>query len=264
MPASKKTPAEGRKKVTASARARISTRRVRKQANTDLNRSYLQSDPTPTDAVSTVHQITHQRKPSSLSDSSDIIISMLNKISESNQALSQRVEAIERGSVVMRAVAVRFLHPRIVTYRAVLKPHRPFTRYMLACRKISISRATPSRHMVSGFNPRLPGEETLSRIGWGSAIDTWEEIRLLQSLLSSQMASYRSWTLLDVCPLFLNQCHNSWDHMRNKLGMLSKVGIHENQGVITLLTLSKHLMKFVGPMRATTPLLGGKGWCTMS
>ena len=97
MPASKKTPAKGRKKVTASARARISTRRVRKQANTDLNGSYLQSDPTPTDAVSTVHQITHQRKPSSLSDSSDIIISMLNKISESNQSLSQRVEAIERG-----------------------------------------------------------------------------------------------------------------------------------------------------------------------
>ena len=96
MPSSKKTPAEGRKKVTASARARISTRRVRKQANIDLNGSYLQSDPVTTDAVSTDHQITHQRKPSSLSDSSDII-SMLNKISDSNQALSQRVEAIERG-----------------------------------------------------------------------------------------------------------------------------------------------------------------------
>ena len=95
MPSSKKTPAEGRKKVTASARARISTRRVRKQANIDLNGSYLQSDPVTT--VSTDHQITHQRKPSSLSDSSDIIISMLNKISDSNQALSQRVEAIERG-----------------------------------------------------------------------------------------------------------------------------------------------------------------------
>ena len=95
MPSSKKTPAAARKKVTASARACISTRRVRKQPSMDFNGSYLQSDPTP--AVSTDHQITHQGKSSSLSDSSDIIISMLNKISEANQALSQRVEVLEQG-----------------------------------------------------------------------------------------------------------------------------------------------------------------------
>ena len=45
MPSSRKTPAVTRKKVTASARARISTRKVRKQMSRDLNESYLQPEP---------------------------------------------------------------------------------------------------------------------------------------------------------------------------------------------------------------------------
>ena len=94
MPSSKKTPAAARKKVTASAWVRISTRRVRKQTNRDLNGSYIQPDLTP--GVSTEPQATYLRETHPVSDSSDIIISMLNKISESNQALAQRVEAIEQ------------------------------------------------------------------------------------------------------------------------------------------------------------------------
>ena len=94
MPSSKKTPAAARKKVTALARAHISTRRVRKQTNTDLNGSYIQPDPTP--AVSTETQANYLRETHPASDSSEIIISMLNKISESNQALAQIVEAIEQ------------------------------------------------------------------------------------------------------------------------------------------------------------------------
>ena len=47
----KDTPSNRRKKVTASARARISTRKIRKVANADSQGSFLQSN--PPDIVST-------------------------------------------------------------------------------------------------------------------------------------------------------------------------------------------------------------------
>ena len=54
------------RKITASARARISMRKVQTQARKDFSGSYIQSDPLV--AVSTVPQTTHQEKDPPSSD----------------------------------------------------------------------------------------------------------------------------------------------------------------------------------------------------
>ena len=92
MPSTQKTPANKKKKVTASARARVSTRKVGKQSIKHLGESYIQQS-TPTD-VSTVTQAQNP-DPTPTHDSSTTIIAMLNKLTESNQALLARVESIE-------------------------------------------------------------------------------------------------------------------------------------------------------------------------
>ena len=75
MPSTQKTPSNKRKKVTASARARISTRKVNRQSTKHLGESYIQQS-TPTD-VSTVPQNHTSDPTSSQGDTSTAIISML-------------------------------------------------------------------------------------------------------------------------------------------------------------------------------------------
>ena len=79
MLSTQKTPANSRKKVTASARARISTRKVKKHNNKILNESYIQSTPT---AVSTDSQVTHEGSNPPQNSSSDMILTMLNKLAD--------------------------------------------------------------------------------------------------------------------------------------------------------------------------------------
>ena len=93
MSSRKKTPSNKRKKVTASVRAQISTRKVNRQSIEHLGESYIQQS-TPTD-VSTVPQTQNPDPALPHGDPSAPIISMLNKLSESNQALLARVESIE-------------------------------------------------------------------------------------------------------------------------------------------------------------------------
>ena len=93
MPSTQKTPSNKRKKVTASARARISTRKANKHSIKHLGESYIQQS-TPTD-VSTVPQDQNPDPTLPHGDPSATIISMLNKLTESNQALLARVESIE-------------------------------------------------------------------------------------------------------------------------------------------------------------------------
>ena len=93
MPSSQKTPANSRKKVTASARARLSTRNIRRTGTKKLNESYIQS--TPSDLNLNL-QADMPGSSTTNSDSSDAILSMLSKLSESNQAIIQRIEAIEQ------------------------------------------------------------------------------------------------------------------------------------------------------------------------
>ena len=87
---SKKTPiSKTRKRVTASARARISTKRVRKEVTTDNSGSYLQ-DP----VVNTVNL--NQPGPSTSGSSNEQIMALLLKLDESNKALMARMDKTEQ------------------------------------------------------------------------------------------------------------------------------------------------------------------------
>ena len=79
--------------MTASVRARISTRKINRQSTKHLGESYIQQS-TPTD-VSTVPQTQNSDPTLPQGDTSTTIISMLNKLLESNQALMARIESIE-------------------------------------------------------------------------------------------------------------------------------------------------------------------------
>ena len=82
-----------RKKVTASARARISNRKVRRQDSKKLNESYIQSKNTD---MSKNSQSDHHEPFSTKDDSSRAILSMLGKLLGSNQAIIQKIEATEQ------------------------------------------------------------------------------------------------------------------------------------------------------------------------
>ena len=80
----KETPCNKRKKVTASARARISTSKIRKVANAEAHGSFLQMDPPAT--MSTEHS-SLQAGPSNQS-----IMAVLTDIAQSTRSLAGRVE----------------------------------------------------------------------------------------------------------------------------------------------------------------------------
>ena len=95
MPSNTKTPLKGgRKKVTASARARISNRKIRKSANNSAHGSYLE-EPEQV-GVSNNSATNHGPSVSLGQDSTTTIIDMLQNLSESNQSLMQRIEKIEQ------------------------------------------------------------------------------------------------------------------------------------------------------------------------
>ena len=102
MPATQKTPANNKKKVTAPARARVSTRKVKRTGIKKLNKSYIQS--TPSDPTGDP-QSDYVEPSTSSNDSSEAVLSMLTKLTESNQAIIQRIEAIEQKQQVDRQPA---------------------------------------------------------------------------------------------------------------------------------------------------------------
>ena len=89
MPSGKKTLPKSRKRVTASARARISVSKARKVANKGSDGSYLQDK-------ETVSNITTDPQPSTSSSNSDAIMSMLFEINESNADLARRLDKVEK------------------------------------------------------------------------------------------------------------------------------------------------------------------------
>ena len=90
----KKTPASNTcKKVTASARAKISTKTVRKVAS-QVNGSYIQDS----NGVSTVVNLSEPMASSSSSTSNADILQYLQKTDASTQALAHRVEHIEHSA----------------------------------------------------------------------------------------------------------------------------------------------------------------------
>ena len=95
MPSTKKVPAaNARKKVTASARARINTGRTKRVL--DSNGSYIQD--TAKETVSTVPSLSSTGPDSGPASqtSNDAILAYLKRIDDSTKALGERVQAIER------------------------------------------------------------------------------------------------------------------------------------------------------------------------
>ena len=94
MPSNKKTLPNARKRVTASARARVSVRKIKK-TNTQLDGSYL--EPKSSEIVSTV-PAAHQTPNSNAPSTNDAIMVMLQEIKVSNTALCRRMDKVEQSS----------------------------------------------------------------------------------------------------------------------------------------------------------------------
>ena len=94
MPSNKKTPVTNiKKRTTASARSKISTKRVKKSVpNSDG--SYIQDQPHTN--VSTSDQC--QPDPTSASAHNEAILSLLHRLDESNRALTTRMDRMEQRS----------------------------------------------------------------------------------------------------------------------------------------------------------------------
>ena len=86
----RKIPSGNREKVTASARAMVSTKKIREK-NHNQEGSFLH-----TGVVSTVSTSSHQPGPPSCTQgSNEIMLSMLSEIKASNQLLSDRMKKLE-------------------------------------------------------------------------------------------------------------------------------------------------------------------------
>ena len=90
----RKTPSGHKKKVTASARARVSTRKIRKK-NPNQEGSFLQTGMLSSSSTSSPHTF-----PAAESQGNhDTILAMLTDIKASNQVLADRITKIERQSL---------------------------------------------------------------------------------------------------------------------------------------------------------------------
>ena len=94
MPSSKKEIPNARKRVTASARARTSVKNSKKIAASELDGSYVQR---VNKTVST-GSVKDTQQPASHSDNA-AIFSILKDIKESNEALSKRMDRVERQAI---------------------------------------------------------------------------------------------------------------------------------------------------------------------
>ena len=83
----KEVPSNKRKRVTASARARISIKKIRKVANTEAHGSVIQTNPPAN--VSTEHA------SSQIDPSNQSIMAMLTDIAQSTRSLAGRVKKLE-------------------------------------------------------------------------------------------------------------------------------------------------------------------------
>ena len=84
----KQIPAIQRKKVTASARARVSTSRVRKATKSRLEESFLQNSP-PLGVMDDSNRPNLATTPSQpiISNQPDVMFDMLRQLTQSNQSL---------------------------------------------------------------------------------------------------------------------------------------------------------------------------------
>ena len=152
----KKTPiTTTRKRVTASARARISTKKVRREATSDHSGSYLQDPP-----VSTVPL--NQPGPSGNS-SNDRIMALLLKLDESNKVLTARIDKMEqRPSLNSTPVIPRShnIEPQALNiqggHNQIPAPHTQAVRFQEAGRDNGLN----PRHFTVNHSADLPIHHT--------------------------------------------------------------------------------------------------------
>ena len=92
MPSNKKMLPKERKRVTASARARISVRKAKKGKQSDFDGSYLEKA-----GGNTVSTVTNwQQSETSVPSNNDAVLLMLQEIKDSNAALAHRMDKVEQ------------------------------------------------------------------------------------------------------------------------------------------------------------------------
>ena len=118
MPENKETPVTNiQKRTTASARARISTKRMKKSVpNSD--HSYIQEQPDTN--VSTVKQ--HQSAPTSVNTHKKAILTLLQRLDESNKALTTRMDRMEQRSFNSTPVVPQS-HSHDLQHATTIPPH---------------------------------------------------------------------------------------------------------------------------------------------
>ena len=89
IPSERKQLPKDKKRVTASARTRVSVRKSRKSVNSALDGFYLHKD------KETVSNLTGVTKPSTSSNSNEVIMAMLYEIRKSNAALARSMDKVE-------------------------------------------------------------------------------------------------------------------------------------------------------------------------
>ena len=145
---SKNAPSNKRKKVTASARARISTRKIRKVANAKAHGSFSQTNPPVT--VSTEHA------PLQVDPSNQSIMAMLTDIAQSTRSLAGRVEKLESQGVATSSPVNPGSHR---CDRPLLEQHPPLQSQYIQQDQAHLPPLPP--HTVGGPRPQTHITHTL-------------------------------------------------------------------------------------------------------
>ena len=143
MPSTRKAPvANTRKKVTASARARINTGKAKRTTNN--NGSYIQETAKKTVSNVVNFPLTDPISgPATTDPANDAILAYLKKIDDTTKALGQRVQQIERN----QSIDVTPLRPRSHSHDAD-QPNE----FMLLC----VSTGRQNRHVLRFQDPTSP------------------------------------------------------------------------------------------------------------
>ena len=119
MPSERKQLPKNRKRVTASARVRISVRKSRKTVNNGLDGSYLHTE------KETVSNLTSVTGPSTSHNSSEAIMAMLHEIKELNAALARRMDRVEdNNSTPINPCSHTLGQPPVSPHTSSLGAHR--------------------------------------------------------------------------------------------------------------------------------------------
>ena len=189
----KQIPALQRKKVTASARARVSTSRVRKSTKSRLEESFIQSSP-PSGLSDPNHlNLTTPTNPIVTSSQSDVMIDMLRQLTQSNQSLLQRVEKIEQQGANFHHTTAMGAPP---TRPQTLVPHSaPLQQQNSSHHTSRLTRR--HEHCLTLY--QLPTIVIVVHQSQGLQL----QVYLVIQQLCNMMGWYRVWRTSGGCPTFL-------------------------------------------------------------